>query len=154
MTKLTVKNNSETIEQKFYSISKILTISYYVSFILSGMVAQTIPYLESKWSWILEWRWLLEKVIGALLIYAFLAFVVSLIIPGVLIFVFPALGYAWLSGAFRGFSHKPWKQVTDGAAFWSLLVSLFYFAVGVLVLHQLIINGVFGQAVASIIATK
>ena len=77
-----------------------------------------------------------------------------MITPGPLILVFPALGYAWLRGGFRGFStYKTWKDVPDGVAFWSLPVAIVYFVFGMAFLYVLIINGWFGQTLITFVTS-
>ncbi len=112
-------------------------------------------YLEARWEWLTGWKWLFEAIVGALMRYAFLALTVNLLIPCLLILIFPALGYAWLRGFNRSlYSYKPWKEVPDGEAFLSLLGAMLSFFAGVMIFHVLVMNGVFGEALALFVAAK
>lgn len=143
------------MEQKFNTAAKLFVASFYLSFILSAVLLTTTMYLETRWEWLAVWRWFFEVIARALITYAFSALVVSLLISFPLILIFPALGYAWLRGTHRSFySYKPWREVSDGEAFLSLLGTMFSFFVGVIILYELVINGMFGPTLASLIATK
>ena len=146
----------KTLEQKFNIASKVVGISFFVSFISSFLLSMAFMYLETSWQWLVEWKWLVEAIAGALIRYAFLALTVSMLIPCLLILIFPALGYAWLRGSLRWafYPYKPWREVSDGEAFLNLLYAMFSFAMGALILHQLIVNGMFGQVLASFIPAK
>src|SRR5690242_16152799 len=140
----------KTLEQKFNAASKFVVVTFYISFLSSALLALTVTYLETKWEWLSGWQWFFEAISRVLLTYAFSSLVISLMISAPLMLVFPALGYAWLRGGLRHFfSYKPWREVSDGEAFLSLLGAMFSFFVGLLILHELVINGVFGQALAS-----
>jgi hypothetical protein len=150
-----MNQSPKTLEQKFNIAAKWVAASFYLSFILFAVLSLGITYLETKWEGFTGWRWIFEAIAGALLRYTFLALTVSLLIPGPLILIFPALGYAWLRGFNRSlYSYKPWREVPDGEAFLHLLGAMFSFFVGMMILHQLVINEVFGQALASFVAEK
>jgi hypothetical protein len=150
-----MNQSPKTLEQKFNIAAKWVAASFYLSFILSAVLSLGITYLETKWEGFTGWRWIFEAIAGALLRYTFLALTVSLLIPGPLILIFPALGYAWLRGfKWSLYSYKPWREVPDGEAFLSLLGAMFSFFVGVMILYVLVMSGMFGQALASLVAEK
>lgn len=151
-----MNQSPKTLEQKFNTASKFVGLSFFTSFILSFLLSMAFMYLETSWQWLVGWKWLFEAIVGALIWYAFFALTVGLLMPGLLIFIFPALGYAWLRGYLRWafYSYKPWREVSDGEAFLNLLYAMFSFAMGALILHQLVMNGMFGQALASFVAEK
>ena len=151
----TAMDNPETTAQKFTSASRWTFLSTIASMCLFAAIVNATAYLESRWVWLLDWRWLLEDIARAFLMYTFLGFVASLMIPGLLIFPFPGLAHAWLRGVNPAvFSYKPWNQLSNLEAFGELLSAMLYFVFGVLMLRELIINGWFGQTMASIITTK
>jgi len=145
----------KTMEQKFNTAAKFVSASSLISFIVSGVLIFGVTSLETSWEWLAGWRWAFEAISAALLMYAFLAMIISLLIPAPLILIFPALGYAWLRGGIRHFfSFKPWREVPDGEAFLSLLGAMYSFILGLLILYELVINQVFGEKLASFVATK
>ena len=151
-----MKTNSENIEQKFFLISRNLSFTSQISFVLSGVFALTIGYLESKFVWLLEWKWLLDIFLRGLLKFSFLGIIVTLITPGLLILVFPSLSFAWIQGGWRrGFpKHYSWeKKVSNGRGFLYLLAALIGFVVGIVFLYMLIINGAFGQTLISMVTS-
>ena len=93
-------------------------------------------------------------MLRGLLTSSFLAIVADLVIPSLLIFVFPALSFAWLRGGFRGFSkYKLWKEVSNGVAILTLLTSIFYFLIGMTIFYMLVINGWFGQPLITMVTS-
>jgi hypothetical protein len=152
--KISVKNNSESIEQKFFFISRNLSFSSQISFILSGVSALMIGYLESKFVWLLEWKWLLDIFLRGLLTFSLLGIIVTMITPGLLILVFPSLSFAWIRGGLRGFSrHNSWKTVSNDEGFLYLLATPVYFIFGITILYMLVINGWFGQTLISMVTS-
>jgi hypothetical protein len=145
---LSIKTIPETTIQKYTSASRrLFWLGGGLGFLLAGVYAEAILYLESRWSWLSEWRWLLGDIINrALLTFSLLSLIVALIVPSLLfIILYPELGHAWVRGInSAGFSAQPWEQMSDGAKFWSFLGALFYLVAGVAVIYLLIINGWFG----------
>ncbi len=150
-----MKTNSENIEEKFFLISRNLSFASKMSFILSGVSALTIGYLESKFVWLLDWKWLLDIFLRGLLMFSFLGIIVTLVTPCLLILVFPSLSFAWIQGGWsRGFpKHYSRKKVSDGQVFFHLLAALIGFIFGILFLDTLIINGAFGQTLISMVTS-
>jgi hypothetical protein len=147
-----MNEHPKTLEQKFNTAAKIVAISFYISFFSSAALGLTFEYLETRWEWLRGWRWFFEISSRALITYAFSALVINLMIPGPLILIFPALGYAWLRGGIRHFySYTPWREVSDFDAFLHLLGAMLSFAFGIMLLHTLILNGWYGQALASFV---
>ena len=144
MINLSVKIIPETTIKKFTSaISRLFWLAF-ASALLAGALILATPYLESRWEWLLEWRWLLENVTRSLIMFVlFIIFPVNLIIPGLLfIFLYPELGHAWLRTTHPViFSSAPWEQMSDGAKFWSFLQAMIGFAAGIFILYEFIING-------------
>jgi hypothetical protein len=133
---MAMKNNFEINPQKLSSISRWICLSGYVSIFLAYILLPTDPYLKSNWEWLLH-----SLIPQSLLIVGFLAFVIVLITPGLLIFLFPELAHGWLQGVNPiVVSSKSWNVMSFGGRFWTLLNAITSFAIGLLIIYKIMIN--------------
>jgi hypothetical protein len=148
-----VKKDFENMEQKFFLVARRIAIYSQLSFILSCVLSFVIRFLEIKFTWLLEWNWLLEDIfLRVWLTSSFLGIIVNMIVPGLLFVVSPTLGHAWLRGSNRRYSPSiTWKQLSDGMAFLSILNVIVFFIFGMAILYMLIINGWFGQTLINVV---
>ena len=132
----------ETVVQKYTSVSrKIFWLGWGLSFTLFGVLSAATLFLESKWNWLTNWRWLLEGINTTLLAFSFLSLIISLITAGLLfIFLYPELGAAWLRGINPIAYRKPWEQLSDGVKIYAFFHAMLFLAAGVMVAYQIIIN--------------
>ncbi|MBI3151370.1 MAG: hypothetical protein HYZ21_04515 [Chloroflexi bacterium] len=140
--KLVMRKISETVVQKYTSVSrKIFWLGWCLPFVLAGLLAFATLNLESKWSWLTEWRWLLEGINTTLLALSFLSLIISLITAGLLfIFLYPELGAAWLRGINPIAYRTPWDQLSDGVKVYAFFHAMLFLAAGVMVAYLIIIN--------------
>lgn len=133
---------SETVVKKYTSVSrKIFWLGWCLPFALAGLFAFAILNLESKWIWLIEWRWLIEVINTTLLVFSFLSFVISLITSGLLfIALYPELGHAWLRGINPIWHRKPWQEMSDFAKLYTFFHAVVFLIAGVVIAHQIIIN--------------
>ena len=132
----------EAVVQKYTSVSrKIFWLGWCLPFVLAGILAFTTLSLESQWSWLTEWRWLLEGINKILLAFSFLSFFISWITAGLLfIFLYPELGAAWLRGINPIAYRKPWDQLSDGVKVYAFLHAMVFLAAGVMFAYLVILN--------------
>jgi len=137
-----VNNVSETTVQKYTSVSrKIFWLGWGLPFIFSGLLALAILFTEAKWSWLTNWRWLLEEISRTLLIFSFLSFIVGFITAGLLFISFhPELGVAWLRGINPTAYRKPWEQLSNGVKVFAFLHAMLFLVAGVMFAYLVIIN--------------
>jgi hypothetical protein len=137
-----VKKIPEPVVQKFISASrKIFWLGWGLSFVLSGLLSFTILNFEEKWSWIIDWRWLIEGIGFSLLVFSFLCLVVSLMTAGLLfIFLYPELGAAWIRGINPIAYKKPWAKLSGGVKVYVFFHAVVFLVAGIMVAYQVIIN--------------
>ena len=133
---------------KYISLSrKIFWLGWAFPFVLAGVLATILLFLEAKWSWLTEWEWLVVGVFyRPLLAFSYLSLIVSLITPSLLFLLLrPDLGAAWLRGINPIAYRKPWEELSHGVKFYALLHAMFFLVMGVLVAYLLVINWTFDK---------